>query len=132
MTNGVATDTEMHMSQRTGQQITAHRKVTAAQADGKFDEITCGMACILHQICAANDKNARLHQKSSPFVGEEIPDIAIFEYCQVRHFIFLLTLCFFVVDDPHIMQRLRKYFNCSPSCVVAALIYIDMVFCPPF
>jgi len=38
-------------------------------------------------------------------VGLEIPDIGVVDYC----------------------KRLRRYFNCSPSCFVTALMYIDQI-----
>jgi hypothetical protein len=67
--------------------------------------ISVATACILHQICAANDKQSAYHPRTAPFVGLEIPDIGVVDYC----------------------KRLRKYFNCSPSCFVTALMYIDTI-----
>jgi len=67
--------------------------------------IAVATACILHQICAANDKQSQYHPRVAPFVGLEIPDIGVVDYC----------------------KRLRKYFNCSPSCFVTALMYIDNI-----
>jgi hypothetical protein len=67
--------------------------------------IAVATACILHQICAANDAQAHNHPRTAPFVGLEIPDIGVVDYC----------------------KRLRRYFNCSPSCFVTALMYIDQI-----
>jgi hypothetical protein len=79
--------------------------LTWRQVDLQSMNISVATACILHQICAANDKQSQYHPRTAPFVGLEIPDIGVVDYC----------------------KRLRKYFNCSPSCFVTALMYIDTI-----
>lgn len=51
-------------------------KVTSKHAEEHADDTIMAAACILHQICAANDKKYKgQRNKQAPFVGAEIPDI---------------------------------------------------------
>jgi hypothetical protein len=79
--------------------------LTWKQVEPQGLNIAVATACILHQICAANDAQAHNHPRSAPFVGLEIPDIGVVDYC----------------------KRLKRYFSCSPSCFVTALMYIDQI-----
>jgi len=79
--------------------------LTWKQVEKQGLNIAVATACILHRICAANDAQAHKHSRSAPFVGLEIPDIGVVDYC----------------------KRLRRYFSCSPSCFVTALMYIDQI-----
>jgi len=67
------------------------------------DNTLHGIACILSQIQTSNDEFKLYQYGCSPFIGLQIPDIEIADYC----------------------TRLQKYFKCSPACFVVALIYID-------
>jgi hypothetical protein len=83
----------------------AELALTWRQVEPQGLNIAVATACILHQICAANDKQSQYHPRTAPFVGLEIPDIGVVDYC----------------------KRLKKYFNCSPSCFVTGLMYIDTI-----
>lgn len=60
-----------------------------------------GTACTLAHIRDVNDWNSK--PQTQKFIGRDIPDLSILDYC----------------------ERLRKYFRCSPTVYLAALIYID-------
>lgn len=65
------------------------------------NEIIQGTACTLEHIRDVNDWKSK--PESLTFVGKDIPDLGIVDYC----------------------HRLQKYFRCSPSVSLGALIYID-------
>jgi hypothetical protein len=79
--------------------------LTWKQVEKQGLNIAVATACILHRICAANDAQAHNHSRNAPFEGLEIPDIGVVDNC----------------------KRLRRYFNCSHSCFVTALMYIDQI-----
>lgn len=66
------------------------------------DEIVTGTACTLSHIRDVNDWNDP-KPSSTTFVGRDVPDLPIRNYC----------------------QRLQKYFRCSPAVYLSALIYVD-------
>lgn len=115
-------------------------KFTLKYTEANSAGVTIAMACVLNQICCVNKKpfdqtengSAETTPESSPlespsesqesqsqlvpsgkkgngsrrrnpFVGSRHLDISILDYC----------------------QRVRKYTNCSPSCFVLAVMYID-------
>jgi hypothetical protein len=76
--------------------------VSQESLEAVVDEILQGTACTLSHIRDVNDwKDAK--PPSMSFVGRDVPDLPVLEYC----------------------QRLHKYFRCSPTVYLAALIYID-------
>jgi hypothetical protein len=78
------------------------REIDATTESGAPD-ILSSIACILVQIRNSNEEKITNLSLKAPFVGEDIPDLAVPEYC----------------------ERLAKYFRFSPTLYVAALIYID-------
>lgn len=76
--------------------------VTSELLDKYVKEIIQGTACTLSHIQDVNDWNNKVPVPRM-FVGKDVPDLPILDYC----------------------ERLQKYFRCSPTVYLAALIYID-------
>lgn len=73
---------------------------TTSQFEANGDKILQGIVCILNGL-----QGEKIKPQSTNFVGPDLPDMAIPQYC----------------------ERLAKYFRCCPTVYVCAFIYLDRI-----